>query len=65
MFGRKKNRHNIANTIVGIETRVNGDIQFDGGLHIDGIVHGNVSADPDSESSLSLADTAAATFSTM
>lgn len=56
MFGRSKNRHNSANTIVGIDTRVDGDMHFTGGLHVDGIVHGNVSADPDSGSSLSLAD---------
>ena len=56
MFGRKKNRHSFANTIVGIDTKVNGDMHFTGGLHVDGIVHGNVSADPDSESSVSLAD---------
>ena len=56
MFGRSKNRHNSANTIVGIDTRVNGDMHFIGGLHVDGIVHGNVAADPDSGSSLSLAD---------
>jgi cytoskeletal protein CcmA (bactofilin family) len=56
MFGGRKKRHNFANTIVGIETRVNGDMHFTGGLHVDGVVHGNVSADPDSEASLSLAD---------
>ena len=56
MLSRKKNRHNVANTIVGIDTRINGDLHFAGGLHVDGIVHGNVSADPDSESSVSLAD---------
>ena len=56
MFGRKKNRHSFANTIVGIDTKVNGDMHFTGGLHVDGIVHGNVSADPDSEASISLAD---------
>lgn len=56
MFGRKKKRHSFANTIVGIDTKVNGDMHFTGGLHVDGIVHGNVSADPDSESSISLAD---------
>ena len=58
MLGRKKNRHNVANTIVGIDTRVNGDVHFTGGLHVDGIVHGNVSADPDSEASLSLSEDA-------
>lgn len=56
MFGGRKKRHNFANTIVGIETRVNGDMHFSGGLHVDGVVHGNVSADPDSEATLSLAD---------
>ncbi|MDJ0909202.1 MAG: polymer-forming cytoskeletal protein [Woeseiaceae bacterium] len=56
MFGRNKKRHISANTIVGVETRISGDVHFSGGLHVDGIVHGNVSADPDSEASLSLAD---------
>ncbi len=56
MFGRKKRKQNVANTIVGMETRVNGDLHFAGGLHVDGIVHGNVSADPDSEGTLSLAE---------
>ena len=56
MLGRKKkNRHNVANTIIGIDTRVNGDMHFAGGLHVDGIIYGSVSADPDSESALSLA----------
>ena len=55
MLGRKKKRHNVANTIVGIDTRVNGDMHFAGGLHVDGLIHGSVSADPDSESALSLA----------
>jgi cytoskeletal protein CcmA (bactofilin family) len=56
MFGRNKRKQNVANTIVGTETRVNGDLHFAGGLHVDGIVHGNVSADPDSEGTLSLAE---------
>ncbi len=56
MFGRNKKRHISANTIVGVETRISGDVHFSGGLHVDGVVHGNVSADPDSEASLSLAD---------
>ncbi len=55
MLGRKRKRHNVANTIVGIDTRVNGDLHFAGGLHIDGIVNGSVTADPDSESALSVA----------
>jgi cytoskeletal protein CcmA (bactofilin family) len=56
MLGRNKRKQNVANTIVGTETRVNGDLHFAGGLHVDGIVHGNVSADPDSDGTLSLAE---------
>ena len=56
MLGRKKNRHISANTIISVDARVKGDVHFSGGLHIDGIVKGNVSADADSDASLSLAD---------
>ena len=56
MFGRKNKRTNIANTIISMDARIKGDVHFKGGLHVDGIVHGNVSADPDSDSSLSLAE---------
>ena len=56
MLGRKKKRHNVANTIVGIDTRVNGDMHFAGGLHVDGMINGNVTADPDTESALSISD---------
>ena len=56
MLGRNnKRRHNVANTIVGIDTRVNGDLHFAGGLHVDGVIMGSVSADPDSDATLSLA----------
>ena len=56
MFGRNKDRHNFANTIISVDVKVNGDIHFSGGLHIDGVVKGNVSADPDSEGQISIAD---------
>ncbi len=56
MFGRKNRRQNIANTIVAIDTQIKGDLHFKGGCHVDGIIHGNVSADPDSDASLSLAE---------
>ena len=52
MFGRKNNRQNIVNTIVAIDTAITGDLHFKGGCHVDGVVHGSVSADPDSEISL-------------
>jgi len=56
MFGKKQTAENKIDTMVGANTRVNGDIQFNGGLHVDGVVKGNVSADPDTGSTLSIAD---------
>lgn len=37
-------------TLVGHQTEIFGDIHFTGGLHIDGVVKGNVNAKDDSES---------------
>lgn len=37
-------------TLIANDTEITGDVHFTGGLHIDGLVKGNVSADPDSES---------------
>jgi cytoskeletal protein CcmA (bactofilin family) len=57
MFGKKKrNRHTVVESLVGPESRVNGDLHFSGGCHIDGVVNGNVTADPDTESALSISD---------
>jgi len=56
MFGRKQRRHTVIDTLVGANTRVNGDLNFDGGCHVDGIVKGNVNADPESNSALSISE---------
>lgn len=56
MFGKKKRRHTVVETLVGANTRLNGDLHFRGGCHIDGTVNGNVTADPDSDSALSISD---------
>ena len=57
MFGKKKrNRHTVVESLVGSESKVNGDLHFNGGCHIDGTVNGNVTADPDTESALSISD---------
>ncbi len=56
MFGRKKHRQNIVNTIVAIDTEIRGDLHFKGGCHVDGVVRGSVTADPDSDATLSLAE---------
>lgn len=48
MFGRKENKRNSQiNTLIGSGTEIKGDIHFQDGLHIDGVVKGNVIASGD------------------
>ena len=56
MFGKKQRRHTVVETLVGSNSKVHGDIYFLGGCHVDGTVNGNVTADPDTESALSISD---------
>ena len=56
MFGRKQRRHTVVDTLIGANSKVNGDVNFEGGCHIDGIVKGNVSADSESNSALSVSE---------
>jgi len=58
MFGRKQRRHSVIDTLVGPNSRVNGDLFFEGGCHVDGTIKGNVSADADSNSALSISEDA-------
>ena len=49
MFSKKKERaHTVIDSLVGANSKIHGDLNFEGGCHIDGIVEGNVSADEDS-----------------
>ena len=56
MFSKKQRRHTAVETLVGSNSKLNGDLHFRGGCHIDGTVNGSVTADPDSESALSISD---------
>ena len=56
MFGRKQRRHTVVDTLVGANTRISGDLNFEGGCHVDGTIKGNVSADPESNSALSVSE---------
>ena len=56
MFGRKQRKHAVIDTLVGSNTRVNGDLNFTGGCHIDGTVKGSVSAESDGSSALSISE---------
>ena len=56
MFGRKQRRHSVIDTLVGSNSEISGDVLFSGGCHIDGTVKGNVMADPESNSALSISE---------
>ena len=56
MLGRKKRQQSAIRTLVGVDTRVHGDIEFTGGFHVDGYVKGNVEAARDGESVLSISE---------
>jgi len=58
MFNRRKSPAKPVqiDTLIGANTRINGDLQFSGGLHLDGTIEGNLSADQDTGSKLSISD---------
>lgn len=57
MFGNsKKKRKIVANSLIGQDTEVHGDIVFKGGLHVDGTVKGNIIAAEESESVLTVSE---------
>ncbi len=58
MFNRKQRRHTVVDTLVGHNTKISGDLNFEGGCHVDGTVIGNISAETDSNSSLSISEDA-------
>jgi len=48
MFGRRKQTSTRIDTLLGKAANLNGDLEFSGGLHLDGRVNGNVrSSAPD------------------
>ncbi len=57
MFFKKSNRiQNTIDTLIGTETRIEGDIHFSGGLRVDGAIRGNVSEPNASPSTLILSE---------
>src|SRR4051812_10668465 len=53
MFNKREAR---IDTLLGKASRVHGDMEFAGGLHLDGRIEGNLRADPVEGSSLSISD---------
>jgi cytoskeletal protein CcmA (bactofilin family) len=57
MFGRKTNKpHNRIDSLIGSGTIISGDLNFSGGMRIDGQVNGNVIATPGKPSTLVLSE---------
>jgi cytoskeletal protein CcmA (bactofilin family) len=56
MFGRKAQMETRIDTLIGPNSKVNGDLAFCGRCHVDGVVKGNVSADSNSHSAISIAE---------
>lgn len=57
MFGRGSKRNAPVEILIGRTARIRGDIDFVGGLHLDGTVAGHVRADAASPSMLSISET--------
>jgi cytoskeletal protein CcmA (bactofilin family) len=53
MFKQRQNKSEI-DTLIGAKTRINGDVEFVGGFHLDGYINGNVKCDPATASSATL-----------
>ena len=55
MFNREKNAARI-DTLIGRSARIQGDVEFSGGLHIEGQVTGNVRVVPGGVASVSVSE---------
>lgn len=57
MFGKKGNKpHNRIDTLIGATTRIDGHVNFSGGLRVDGEINGNIVATPGKPSTLVLSE---------
>lgn len=56
MFGRGSKPPTTIDILIGKTARIHGDVDFAGGLHLDGRVQGNVRAEGDAASMLSVSE---------
>jgi cytoskeletal protein CcmA (bactofilin family) len=56
MFKPKPSKKAEIDTLVGAKTRINGDVEFVGGFHLDGYINGNVKSEPGSGATLSVSE---------
>ena len=53
---RYQSPHVHFDTLISSKTQIQGDIQFSGGLHIDGLIRGTIRAEDDSEAIVRISD---------
>jgi cytoskeletal protein CcmA (bactofilin family) len=56
MFGRRKHTSTRIDTLLGKSATLNGDLEFAGGLHLDGRVNGNVRSNAEDGGALSVSE---------
>jgi len=56
MFKRKPNKDPKIDTLIGVKTRIHGDVEFVGGFHLDGCIDGNIACDPGADATLSVSE---------
>src|SRR3954463_6788621 len=56
MFGRRKQTSTRIDTLLGKTANLNGDLEFSGGLHLDGRINGNVRSNADDGGALSVSE---------
>ena len=55
---RKNQRIRHTESMVGPNSKISGDLHFLGHCHVDGVIHGSVTADPDTDSVVTIRDAA-------
>lgn len=56
MFGRRKQTTTRIDTLLGKAATLNGDLEFSGGLHLDGRINGNVRSSAEDGGALSVSE---------
>src|SRR5689334_7094368 len=56
MFGRRKQTSTRIDTLLGRTANLNGDLEFSGGLHLDGRINGNVRSAAEDGGALSVSE---------
>jgi cytoskeletal protein CcmA (bactofilin family) len=56
MFKRKQSKDIKIDNLVGPRTRINGDVEFSGGFHLDGTINGNVTCEAGVDAVLSVSE---------